>query len=202
MRAVARTDVDLRHLIIDELHELRRYLSSGMSYEEIVNTLLERVPPSRLLAALEQTFPGPVAEHRHLLLNRSSPESIRLPRIPRIWLIGLLLIGASIVGVGLTYAPYRQHRTAPAPVVQDIRHQARPPILATTPADAIPPPPLNATQKGNEAVPSAALTTPFVPLTIRRQQPQSDSVEPPRLHTQQPSSRRSRPATKFDPSSP
>lgn len=66
---VVPTDTALRSLCIDYLPELTRQFSSGMSYDAMVNIVLERVAPADLLDALAQSplFADLFARYRHVL---------------------------------------------------------------------------------------------------------------------------------------
>lgn len=63
----AACDADLRALCIDYLPELVPALGSGMSYEAIVNVLLERVAAEDLLSAIKQCFPERFTQNQHII---------------------------------------------------------------------------------------------------------------------------------------
>lgn len=67
---VAVTDTELRSLCIDHLPETLRHFGGGMSYDAMVNALLEHVPPTKLLSSLEECshMAESVAAYRGMLV--------------------------------------------------------------------------------------------------------------------------------------
>lgn len=64
---IAPCDTDLRVLCIDYLPALMGSIGTGMSYDAILNVVLQRTDPCELADALEQCFAERFARHRHLL---------------------------------------------------------------------------------------------------------------------------------------
>lgn len=66
---VAINDTDLRMLCIDHLPDLMRHFSAGMSYDAMINTVIERVEPEPLLQAIEQCdgLQSRLERYRHIL---------------------------------------------------------------------------------------------------------------------------------------
>lgn len=136
LHAVAPTDIDLRHLIIDEFHDFHRCIGSGMSYDEIINILLQNISTSHLLSALEKTFPVHVAEHRLLLLSKPPPESIQSRGTAAAWLVGLVLVGSVVLDSGIIPLQNHHPQTGLASGPKGSDQQKVPPVMLPSMPDA------------------------------------------------------------------
>lgn len=78
IRQVAIGDTDLRMLCIDHLPELTAYFGNHMSYSTMLNTVIERIEPGRLLGALERCagFAAGMAAYKHLLVYEPSLPAV------------------------------------------------------------------------------------------------------------------------------
>jgi hypothetical protein len=73
-------DTELRALCIDHMPELLKHFGTGMSWDAMVNVLLEYVHPAALVELLERVLPEGLAKFRHLLVFAVS-QSV-LPAAP------------------------------------------------------------------------------------------------------------------------
>lgn len=77
LRKVVISDTDLRMLCIDYLPEMMSRFSAAMSYDAMLNAVIECVEPERMLEAMESCdgFSSRMSKHRHLLV----PEPAKSP---------------------------------------------------------------------------------------------------------------------------
>ena len=72
------SDTDLRSLCIDYMPHLLGLFGAGMSFDAMLNAVLERVEPSELLGLLQTTqFADRVAKYKHLLVPQTPPDEPR-----------------------------------------------------------------------------------------------------------------------------
>lgn len=81
LRHVAIGDTDLHMLCLDHLPEMMAYLGRCMTYNAMLNAVLERIEPIRLLEAMERCegFAAGMARNRHLLVFESTIAPVSGP---------------------------------------------------------------------------------------------------------------------------